>query len=92
MAETTIICCAPQLRIHCAWSATGPIAIRRSWSPSTWSPSSIGSVKLPEDYFTKNKVVALPLKFGMGHPVDGHPVSDLMDPAVPGKVMTPMNC
>jgi predicted CXXCH cytochrome family protein len=51
-----------------------------------------GSVKLPEDYFTRNRVVALPLKFGMGHPVDGHPVSDLMDPAVPGKVATPMNC
>ena len=51
-----------------------------------------GSVKLPEDYFTKNKVVALPLKFGMGHPVDGHPVADLLDPATPGKVKTPMNC
>jgi predicted CXXCH cytochrome family protein len=51
-----------------------------------------GGVKLPEDYFTKNKVVALPLKYGMGHPVAGHPVSDLMDPATPGKVATPMNC
>ena len=51
-----------------------------------------GSVKLPDDYFTKNKVVVLPVKFGMGHPVAGHPVSDLMDPATPGKVLTPMNC
>jgi len=51
-----------------------------------------GSVKLPEDYFTKNRVVALPLRFGMGHPVAGHPVSDLMDPSTPGKVLTPMNC
>jgi predicted CXXCH cytochrome family protein len=51
-----------------------------------------GSVKLPEDYFTKNKVVVLPLKFGMGHPVSGHPVSDLLDPADPTKVKTPMNC
>lgn len=51
-----------------------------------------GSVKLPEDYFTKNKVVVLPLKFGMGHPVDGHPVSDLLDPANPGKVKTPISC
>ncbi|MFZ0758430.1 MAG: cytochrome c3 family protein [Candidatus Sulfotelmatobacter sp.] len=51
-----------------------------------------GSVKLPEDYFAKNKVVMLPLKYGMGHPVNGHPVSDLMDPAHPGKVLTPMNC
>ncbi|MGA3212212.1 MAG: cytochrome c3 family protein [Terriglobales bacterium] len=51
-----------------------------------------GSVKLPDDYFRKNKVVVLPLKFGMGHPVDGHPVSDLKDPADPSKVKTPMNC
>jgi predicted CXXCH cytochrome family protein len=51
-----------------------------------------GSVKLPEDYFTAKKVVVLPLKYGMGHPVEGHPVSDLMDPASPGKVKTPMNC
>ena len=48
-----------------------------------------GSVKLPDDYFTKNKVVVLPLKFGMGHPVAGHPVSDLLDPADPTKVKTP---
>ena len=39
-----------------------------------------GKVKLPEDYFNKNKVVVLPLKFGRGHPMDGHPVSDVMDP------------
>jgi predicted CXXCH cytochrome family protein len=51
-----------------------------------------GSVKLPEDYFTKQKVVVLPLKFGMGHPVEAHPVSDLMDPANPGKVKIPINC
>ncbi len=51
-----------------------------------------GSVKLPEDYFSKNKVVVLPLKYGTGHPVEAHPVSDLMDPAHPGKVLTPMNC
>ena len=51
-----------------------------------------GSVKLPEDYFSKNKVVALPLKYGMGHPIEAHPVSDLKDPANPGKVLTAMNC
>jgi predicted CXXCH cytochrome family protein len=51
-----------------------------------------GSVKLPDNYFAKNKVVALPLKFGAGHPVAGHPVSDLLDPADPTKVKTPMNC
>jgi predicted CXXCH cytochrome family protein len=51
-----------------------------------------GSVKLPEDYFAKNKVVMLPLKYGMGHPVDGHPVADLKDPMDPNKVVTKMNC
>jgi predicted CXXCH cytochrome family protein len=51
-----------------------------------------GSVKLPDNYFIKNKVVVLPLKFGMGHPVAGHPVSDLLDPADPSKVKTPMTC
>jgi len=51
-----------------------------------------GQVKLPEDYFAKNKVVVLPIKFGMGHPVAAHPVSDLMDPAHPGQVLKPLNC
>jgi len=51
-----------------------------------------GSVKLPEDYFSKNKVVVLPIRYGMGHPVNGHPVSDLKDPKDPSKVITPMNC
>ena len=36
-----------------------------------------GKVKLPDNYF--NKVVILPLKYGLGHPVDGHPVSDVRD-------------
>jgi predicted CXXCH cytochrome family protein len=51
-----------------------------------------GKVKLPEDYFAKNKVVVLPLKYGMGHPVAGHPVSDLKDPKDPTKIVTPMSC
>ena len=51
-----------------------------------------GQVKLPEDYFQKNKAIVLPLKYGRGHPVTGHPVSDLMDPANPGKVKTQLNC
>jgi predicted CXXCH cytochrome family protein len=49
-------------------------------------------VKLPDDYFSKNKVVVLPLKFGTGHPVAGHPVTDLLDPGDPTKVKTPINC
>jgi len=51
-----------------------------------------GSVKLPEDYFPKNKVVALPLKYGMGHPVEAHPVSDLKDPSNPAKIITKLDC
>ncbi len=33
-----------------------------------------GKVKLPDDYL--NRAVKLPLKYGLGHPVDRHPVSD----------------
>ena len=51
-----------------------------------------GTVKLPDDYFSKNKVVILPLRFGLGHPVEYHPVSDVMDPANQSKVLTPLSC
>ena len=51
-----------------------------------------GSVKLPEDYFSKNKVVVLPLKYGRGHPVMGHPVSDVADPTNTSKVYAQINC
>jgi predicted CXXCH cytochrome family protein len=36
-----------------------------------------GKVKLPDDYFAK--VVKLPLKYGIGHPVDKHPVTNFGD-------------
>jgi len=49
-----------------------------------------GKVKLPEDYFTK--VTLLPIKYGRGHPVDQHPVSDIMDPSDLTKVLKPINC
>jgi predicted CXXCH cytochrome family protein len=51
-----------------------------------------GKVKLPEDYYQKNKVVILPLRYGLGHPVAGHPVQDLMDPKDPAKVKMQLNC
>jgi predicted CXXCH cytochrome family protein len=51
-----------------------------------------GSVKLPEDYFEKNKTPLLPLKYGLGHPVEGHPVSDIMDPMNITKVKTRLSC
>lgn len=51
-----------------------------------------GKVKLPEDYFKKNRVVVLPLKYGKGHPVEGHPVSDVMDPTDITKVRQKLEC
>ena len=51
-----------------------------------------GQIKLPEDYFKKNQVAILPLRFGLGHPVQGHPVSDVMDPADVTKVKTHLAC
>lgn len=49
-----------------------------------------GTVNVPWNYF--DKVPILPVRFGMGHPTEHHPVQDLMDPANPGKVKTQMNC
>ena len=49
-----------------------------------------GQVKLPEDYF--RKVIELPIQYGHGHPVDRHPVSDIMDPTNLNKVLKPINC
>ena len=51
-----------------------------------------GQVKLPDDYYKKNKVAILPLRFGLGHPVEYHPVSDVMDPTNQSKVKTPLTC
>jgi len=47
-------------------------------------------VELPEDYF--KKVPIIPVKYGLGHPVDRHPISDLVDPNDLTKVITPLNC
>ncbi len=51
-----------------------------------------GKVRLPEDYFEKNGIALLPIKYGAGHPVEGHPVQDLIDPTTPGKVLKSINC
>lgn len=51
-----------------------------------------GKVRLPEDYYQKNRVPIIPVRFGVGHPVNGHPVQDILDPANPGKVKTAINC
>jgi predicted CXXCH cytochrome family protein len=49
-----------------------------------------GKVKLPLDYFAK--VVRLPLQGGLGHPVLGHPISDVRDPADDSKVKAKLDC
>jgi len=51
-----------------------------------------GQVKLPEDYFRKNQVPILPLRYGLGHPVEGHPVGDVMSLTDITKVKTHMTC
>jgi len=47
-----------------------------------------GSVKLPADYFTK--VFPLPLRYGVGHPTQRHPVGDAVN--IQTKKVTPLNC
>ena len=51
-----------------------------------------GAVKLPEDYYQKNKVILLPLRYGVGHPTVNHPVQDIVDPNDASKVKTPLSC
>ncbi len=48
-----------------------------------------GKVKLPENYF--GKVTRLPLKYGIGHPIQNHPTSDLVDPK-DNKVTVKLSC
>jgi predicted CXXCH cytochrome family protein len=49
-----------------------------------------GKVKLPEDYFQKQRPPILPLQYGIGHPTERHPVSDVTN--LQTKAITPMNC
>jgi predicted CXXCH cytochrome family protein len=37
-------------------------------------------------------VTVLPLKYGRGHPTEGHPVTNVMDPSDVSKVLKPVNC
>jgi len=47
-----------------------------------------GKVRLPEHYF--RQVPVLPLKYGIGHPTERHPVSDVIN--IQTKAVIPMNC
>lgn len=49
-----------------------------------------GKVKLPQDYF--RNVTVLPIKYGRGHPVEHHPVKDLVGPDDNSKARTPLGC
>jgi len=49
-----------------------------------------GQVKLPDDYF--RRVIELPIQYGHGHPVEKHPVSDIMEPGSANKVLKQINC
>ena len=49
-----------------------------------------GRVTLPEGYL--NTVSAIRLKYGIGHPVERHPVADRMDPEDTTKVRIAFNC
>jgi predicted CXXCH cytochrome family protein len=49
-----------------------------------------GSVKVPEGYLST--VPAVAIKYGLGHPIAGHPVVDQMDPGDNTKVRIAINC
>jgi predicted CXXCH cytochrome family protein len=49
-----------------------------------------GRVKLPEKYFSMVRPIAI--KYGLGHPVERHPVVDQMDPGDVTKVRIAINC
>ncbi|HTK94637.1 MAG TPA: cytochrome c3 family protein [Terriglobales bacterium] len=51
-----------------------------------------GKVRLPQDYFTKNAVPRLDIKYGLGHPIAGHPVQDVRDPSDQTKVRAQVSC
>jgi predicted CXXCH cytochrome family protein len=51
-----------------------------------------GKVELPDDYYTKNRVPVLPLRYGKGHPIEGHPVTDVMNPADLTTVLAKISC
>jgi predicted CXXCH cytochrome family protein len=49
-----------------------------------------GKVRLPENYFST--VIRLPLQAGVGHPMVGHPVTDVPDPLDGTKVKKHLSC
>jgi predicted CXXCH cytochrome family protein len=70
----------------------GPDSRPQKVEGQPWLSIFNGQVKLPEDYYKKNKVAILPLRYGLGHPVEYHPVQDVMDPKDITKVRMPISC
>lgn len=70
----------------------GPDTTPQVDASTHWFKIFNGTVLLPDDYYRKNKVPILPLKYGKGHPISGHPVSDVTDPADVTKVLNKLSC
>lgn len=70
----------------------GPDATPQVDASTHWFKIFNGSVLLPDDYYKKNRVPILPLKYGKGHPIAGHPVSDVTDPTDVTKVLQKLSC
>ncbi len=85
-AATTRTCCGRQFTNKLCLECHGPEAEPKKLESEHLVTIFDGKVKLPENYFAK--VPVLPLKYGIGHPTDRHPVSDTLDPKNPGKVVT----
>ena len=60
-----------------AWSATDRIAYRRQGPATVPLRFLLGKWNCRTTTIKKNRVVVLPLKYGKGHPMAGHPVSDV---------------
>ena len=81
-----------QAATRCAWSATVPTRKPQKLEAEHLLTIFNGKVKLPEDYYVKNKVAILTVaSTAWDIRRENHPVQDVMDPANITKVKTHMN-
>ena len=73
-----------QLCLECHGPDASPVKLEQEHRAAIFD----GKVRLPEDYF--QKVTILPVKYGMGHPTERHPVSDVIDPKT--RAVTAVTC
>ena len=78
MAATMRICCAAKSVNGLCLECHGPDASPQKVEGQHLVTIFDGKVKLPENYFSK--VPILPLKYGLGHPTENHPVGDVVIP------------